>query len=103
MGASPTRSATPELPGRQSGAFHERFELGPRDLRVTDPRPEAAVRPGDHVLASDQTGVPDDPLGDELRVLDEIARVADHAGDQDLAVRKLHVFPHAPFVLVARV
>src|SRR5881397_1336106 len=94
-------SAAPELPCGEPGAFHEGFELRPRDLGVADARPEAAVRARDHVLAPDQAGVPHDPLGDELRVLDEVAGVADHAGDEDLAARQLDVFPHAPLVLVA--
>jgi len=36
-------------------------------------------------------------------MLDEVAGVAHDAGDQELALGQLHVLPHAPFVVVARV
>src|SRR5262244_820541 len=96
-------SAPPELSRGQARAFHERLELRPGDLRMAHARAETAVRTGDHVLAADQPGVADDSLGDELGMLHEVAGVADHAGDEDLALRQLHVLPHAPLVLVARV
>jgi hypothetical protein len=35
-------------------------------------------------------------------MLYHVARVADHARDQNLAVRKLHIFPNLSFVFVAR-
>src|SRR3989475_7827009 len=97
------RSALPELSRRQSRAFHERLELRPRDLRMADTRSETAVRPRDHVLAPDEPHVLHEALGDELGVLDEVAGVADDAGNEDLAGGELDVFPHPPLVIVARV
>ena len=41
---------------------------------------EAAVGAGDDVVAPDDPGEPDDALGDQLRVLDQVGRVADDAG-----------------------
>src|SRR3989454_4345082 len=96
-------SALPELSRRQARAFHERLELRPRDLRMADARPEAAVRPRHHVLAPDDPRVLHEALGHELGVLDEIAGVADDAGDEDLAGGELDVFPHAPLAGGARV
>ena len=64
---------------------------------------EAAVGAGDDVLAADRAGKPHDPLGDQLRMLDQIGRVADHARQDHLAVRQLDVVPQLPFVLVAHV
>src|SRR3989442_4737491 len=97
------RSALPELSRRQSRAFHERLELRPRDLRMADTRSETAVRPRDHVLAPDEPRVLHEALGDELGVLDEVAGVADDAGNEDLAGGELDVFPHPPLVVVTRV
>ena len=48
-------------------------------------------------------GKAQDPLGDKLRMLDQIGGVADDARQQDLAVRQLDVVPQLPFVLVAHV
>src|SRR2546425_9462708 len=90
------RSALPELSRRQSRAFHERLELRPRDLRMADARSETAVRPRDHVLAPDEPRVLHEALGDELGVLDEVAGVADDAGNEDLAGGKPDGFPHPP-------
>src|SRR3989475_6905770 len=96
-------SALPELSRRQARAFHARLDLRPRDLRVAAARPEAAARPRHHVLAPDEPRVLHEALGHQLGVLDEVAGVADDAGDEDLAGGELDVFPHAPLVVVARV
>ena len=66
-----------------------------------DAKPQSA--PGDDVLAADHAGEPLDPLGDQFGVLDQHGGVADHAGDQHLALGQLHVLPHPPLVLVAGV
>src|SRR5205823_4063156 len=71
------------------------------DLGSENALGEAAVGAGDDVLAAEEVGEADDALLDELRVLDDIVRVADAAGDQDLAVRELDVLPHLPLPLVA--
>ena len=51
----------------------------------------------------DQPGDAHDALGDQLRMLDHVGGVADHAGHQHAALGQLHLLPHAPFVLVARI
>src|SRR5439155_6140961 len=74
----------PELPRRQVGALGHRLELGPGDGRVTDTRAEPTVGPGDDVLAADKPRVRHQALGDELRMLDEVAVVSDRAGQEEL-------------------
>ena len=64
---------------------------------------EPAIGRGDHALAPDQVGKPHDAFGDQFRVLDDIGRVADDAGQDELAVRQLHVLPYAPLVLMAHI
>ena len=64
---------------------------------------EAAVRAGQHVLGADQARRALEALGDQLRVLDDVGGVADHARREQLAVGQLDVLPDAPLVLVARV
>ena len=64
---------------------------------------EAAIGAAHHVLAADDFGQPHDPLGHQLRMLDDVGGVADDAGDQLLAGRQLDALPHRPFVLVARI
>ena len=64
---------------------------------------EAAVGPGDDVLAPDQPRQPHDALRHQLGMLDHIGGVADHAGNEHLARRQLRGLPHPPFVLVARI
>ena len=46
---------------------------------------------------------PHDALGDQFGMLDHIGGVADDAGNEHLALRQLDVFPHLPFMLVARI
>src|SRR4051794_22199039 len=79
----------PELLRRDAGAFCHRAELGPGDLAMRHPGADAAVRAGDDVLAADEVCVAHETLGDELRVLDHIRDVADHARDEDLVARQL--------------
>src|SRR5262249_5906317 len=59
---------SPELLGGQPRSLRERLELRPHHTRVDALRAlalrEAAVRPGDHVLASHQLCKADDPIGD---------------------------------------
>src|SRR5713226_6973406 len=68
---------SPEFTGRQPRALGHGFELGPDDLRLDQrlrPREggEAAVAARDHPLAPDDVGVADEPLGDQLGMLDEV-------------------------------
>src|SRR6516165_12244205 len=64
---------------------------------------ETAIGAAHDVLAADQLGEPHYALCDELGMLDDVGGMADHAGDQNLAGRKLHAFPYPPFVGVARI
>src|SRR5437867_467947 len=66
-------------------------------------RRESTITPGNNMFASHQPGVGHEPLGNEIRVLDNVAGVTDHAWDEHLAFRELDVLPHMPFVRVARV
>src|SRR5438045_4993061 len=64
---------------------------------------EAAVRPRHDTVSADEVGEPDDPFGDELRMLDEVRGRVDDAGDQVLVVWKLDVPPDRPLVRLTRV
>jgi len=64
---------------------------------------ESAIGAAEHIVAADDLGQPDQALGDQLRVLDNVGGVADDAGDEFATGRQLDVLPDRPFVLVARV
>src|SRR5437867_3552596 len=86
----------PELLRRQPRALGHRLELGPGDLGLDlidrpGERRHAAVGAGDHALAPDDLRVADDPLRHQLRVLDEVGRGVEHAGDDQTVVRQLDV------------
>src|SRR5215510_14060349 len=80
---------TPQLLAGKPRALGERFELRPHDrgMDATMERAlrEAAIGPGNDVLAADQLGEPHDPLGNEGRMLDDIGRVADDTWNEHLA------------------
>src|SRR5262249_10545618 len=88
------------IAGTDCGAFAQRLELGPTDLRVHTVA-HAAVRAGDDVLFAHALRVLDDAVRHQLRVLHHVAAVAADAGDEDLAIRQLDVAPDLPLVLVA--
>src|ERR1700687_5674377 len=64
---------------------------------------EAAIGAGHDSLAPDDFGEAKEALGDELGVLDDVGRVRNQAGYEDLVFGKLYVLPHLPLVLVARI
>src|SRR5262245_56583062 len=74
------RSA-PQLLAGEPRALCERFELRPHDggMNAAMERAlrEAAVGPGDDVLAAEKLGEPHDPLGDERGMLDDVSGVTD--------------------------
>src|ERR1700730_17337058 len=81
----------PKLVGRQLRALDQRLQLRPHDrwmdtLHIRTLR-ETAIRTGDDVLAADKRCEANDSLGNELRMLDDVGGVADHAGDQHLIRR----------------
>src|SRR6185312_11558508 len=92
--------SAPERAACQLCALAQRLELGPGDLRM-DAAAQAAIRAGDDALAPDRLRIGDDPVGDQLGMLDHIGRMTDDAGDQQLAVRKPRLAPDLPFVLMA--
>ena len=65
-----------------------------------DPATEAAIGAGDDVLAPHHSGEVEDAVCDDLRVLDDVGRVADDARDQDFSVGQFDVSPDFPLVLV---
>ncbi len=80
---------SPELFCRQARAFGHRLKLRQNDFWmnfwfVSRLRREAAVSAGDDVFPPDQFGVTHNPLGDQFGMLDDIATVGDHAGDQQI-------------------
>src|SRR6266571_1837788 len=100
--------SAPEILCRQARALRQRRELRPDDTRVdvrVAPRlrRETAVGTGDHVLPPDGPREANDPLPDQLRVLHQICRVGDDAGDNRLALRQPHRLPDVVLVLVTRV
>ncbi len=64
---------------------------------------EAAVGAGDNILSSDQPSVADQPLGNEVGVLDDDRGDRDHAGHENFSVRQFRRLPQLIFVLVARI
>ena len=62
---------------------------------------EPALGRGDDPLAADQVREAQDTVADQLGMLDDIGRVADDSGQDQLAVGQFHVLPDLPFVLVA--
>ena len=64
---------------------------------------ETAIGAGNDVVAPDQAGQPHDAFGNQFRMLDDVGGVADHAGNEHFALGQLGLFPHPPFVLVARI
>jgi hypothetical protein len=102
-----TAAVAPHSSREAIRALGERGELGPLDLLVDavdeGALGEAAVGSGQHVLAPHDVGQPDEALGDEVGVLDDVGVVGDDTRDELLALRKRHVLPHPPLVLVAGV
>src|SRR5262249_41880838 len=96
------RFATPEAFAGNPCTFRHGAELGPGYLRVTDP-PQSAIGTRNHVLAADQLRIAYQALGDQLRVLDEVAEMSHHAGHQHLAIRELPLFPDSPLMFMTRV
>src|SRR5579864_3038692 len=61
------------------------------------------IRSGDHVFASNQFCVTNDPIGDQTWVLDRCQMVRHDSRNQDLARRQPTALPDAPLVLVPRI
>ncbi len=68
------RGPAPKGLRRASRAFGQRFEFGPADRRVADPRAEPAIGAGEHVFAAHEVGVADQALGHQIGMLDKIGQ-----------------------------
>ena len=53
---------------------------------------ETAIGPGNDILTSDDVREADDPIGDKLRMFDEIGGMTDDTRNQNLAVGQLVSF-----------
>src|SRR4029079_1196058 len=93
--AVPTTSrSSPQLLRSQPGALRHRLELCPDDSgmhfgSIAGLRRESTIRTGDDPIPTYETGEADQPLGDVLRMLDDVAGMRDDAGDQHLVVGQL--------------
>ncbi len=106
--ATSGRGAARPKPRRgDPGAFDQRVDLCPRDLRIDlvagRGRRKAAVVAGEHAVAADDTRVTLDPLRHELGVLDKLHAMRHHARNEDDVVGELRLLPHRPFMLMARI
>src|SRR6266576_636689 len=93
----------PQFFARDARAFGHGFELGPGDLWIADARTEAAVGARHDIFATDDLGVAHEAVGDRLRMLDNVRRMADDAGNEHFARGQFNFLPHAPLMLVARI
>src|SRR5436190_10581841 len=57
----------------------------------------------DDILATDEACVLNDPIRNQLGMLDDIAGMADNTRNQNFSVRQLHVLPGFPLMLMPRV
>jgi hypothetical protein len=64
---------------------------------------KSAVGAADHAFTADQPSETHQALRHELRMLDDIGRMGDHAGNEQPPRRQLGLFPNTPLVLVARI
>jgi hypothetical protein len=98
----------PQLLAGDRRAFAECGEFCPDD-RVRHHRlgahggAETAIDAGDQPLAIDHLRIAADALRDEARMLDEIGRRVDDAGNEDLVVGDFDRLEVFPFVVVARI
>ena len=76
----------PQFLRGQARSFRQCRQLGPDDARMdlagSRKAGEAAIGAGNDVFAADDAGEPRDPLGDRLRMFDEVGGMGDDAGDQ---------------------
>src|SRR5215217_9532411 len=64
---------------------------------------ETTIRRSDDVLAANYLGEPHDAVGNQLRMLQHVRCVANHAGNNNFTVGQLGGLPHLPLMLVAHV
>ena len=95
--------ATKELFCRDPRPFCARREFGPGNFRMANALAKAAVGSRDDIFLAHDARVANQPLGHQLRVLDQVGRVPDDTRDERLAVGQFDVLPDRPVVFVARV
>src|SRR5262245_37928208 len=100
--------SAPELLCCQTRPLRQYPELRPYDTRVdvrlaSRLRRKTAVSASNHALSPDSPRKAHDALCDQLRVLHQIGRVGDDAGDNRLALWQSHLLPDVVLVLVTRV
>jgi diguanylate cyclase (GGDEF)-like protein/PAS domain S-box-containing protein len=82
------QNSAPELGAGDSGPVDHGAELGEDDIGVDHGGPgegaETAVGAGDDVFAADELGIADQPLSNELRVLDVVGGGVQHTWDEYL-------------------
>src|SRR5215469_2998452 len=93
----------PEDLARTTGTFDHGFKFRPADRVVSDFRAEAAICAGDNIFTANNLGVADEPLGDEIGMLDKIGAMPHNAGYQGGALWQLHRLEDPPFMLMARI
>jgi len=67
------------------------------------PLSEAAIRPRQDILASNQGRELDNSLSNKFGMLDDVGRMANHARNQHLVCWKFDSLPHTPFVFMANI
>src|ERR1700680_1296752 len=94
----------PKFSARELRTFGQRFQFRPHDRGVNTAVElllgKAAIRTSDNVFAARHAGESHDAFRDEFRMFNTVVAVADAPGNQHLAIRQLHIFPHPPFMLV---
>src|SRR5262245_54182625 len=103
----PTLCSTPEPLGREVHHLTQRSEFRPyhsllHQLRARE-RAEAAVDAGEHARAvADRGHRRGDAVGDHLRMLDDVRRRVDDAGQEQHVARERMLAERLQFVLMAR-
>src|ERR1700733_4450575 len=92
--------SAPKLAAGQRGPLCQRLEFGPVDLRM-NATAQTAVGRGDDPLPSDEIREPQNALGNKLRVLDNVGRMADDAWQDQLVIWQSHLLPNLPLMFMA--
>src|SRR5215467_12553315 len=85
----------------QACAFGHRFEFGPGNFGMSVTGAQATVGAPEDSVRTDQTRVLREPIGDQTRMLNDVAGVSDHARHDQLAGWELDCLERAPLPRVA--
>src|SRR5262249_24187722 len=98
------RSLTPpKLLRSETCALGHRLKFCPGDLRMTDPRADAAVRAGNDIFFPHQSGKIHEPIRNCLRMFNEVTIVSGNPRNQYLVIQKFDLPPNPPLMLMARI